>query len=311
MCRSICCNYKSSDCFNTLSKGAITMKRGIYFMTFTIVIGIFSLNTAPASVVTDGLVSYWPFDRGYIINKTVKDVWGDNNGTISGNPKVVPGQVGEALAFDGAGDFVNLTTLGDFGRQFGTSSFEAWIKTTNKKDWMTLINTHGTKCPYWGIELNGFNNEFRFEIIEGILYDYLSIGGPEGCVGHGGGSSTEIFDGEWHHIVYTYDYVIHEGGRGNGKEVSYIDGVSRPIGKSAFSGVDRAFLPFTAPVYLGARKFPGKAQGYFTGMIDEVRFYNRPLTADEVIQNFESTQPYNIAPKGKLSTVWATLKTQL
>ena len=92
------------------------MKRGIYFMTFAIITGIFSLNTAPASIVTDGLVSYWTFDRGYINNKTGKDVWGDNNVTISGNPKVVPGQVGEALKFDGAGDFVNLTTLGDFVR---------------------------------------------------------------------------------------------------------------------------------------------------------------------------------------------------
>ena len=69
------------------------MRSRIYFMTFAIIIGIFSLNTAPASVVTDGLVSYWTFDRGYIIKKTVKDVWGDNNGTISGNPKVVPGKV--------------------------------------------------------------------------------------------------------------------------------------------------------------------------------------------------------------------------
>ena len=183
------------------------MKRGICFMTFTMVIGIFSLNTAPASVVTDGLVSYWPFDRGYIINKTVKDVWGDNNGTISGNPKVVPGQVGEALAFDGAGDFVNLTTLGDFGSQFGTSSFEAWIKTTNKKDWMTLINTHGDQCPHWGIELNGVNNKFEFRIVEGILYHYIGIGGPRGCGGGGSGGDVGIFDGEWHHIVYTNDYI--------------------------------------------------------------------------------------------------------
>ena len=286
------------------------MKRGIHFMTFAIIIGILSLNTAHASIVTDGLVSYWTFDKSYIVHDTVKDVWGDNNGTIIGNPKVVPGQVGEALKFDGVDDFVNLTTLGDFGGQLGTSSFEAWIKTTNKKDWMTLINTHGTQCSYWGIELNGVNNDFRFEVIEGTLYDYFSIGGPGGCVSHGGGRSMKIFDGEWHHIVYTYDYVINEGGRGNGKEVRYIDGVSSPISKSAFSGIDRGFLPFTAPVYLGARKFPGKVHGHFTGMIDEVRFYDRPLTADEVLQNFQSIEPYNVAPKGKLPTVWATLKTK-
>ncbi len=280
------------------------MKSGIYFITFAIIIGILSLNTAQASIVTDGLVSYWNFDRGYIINKTVKDIWGDNNGTIIGNPRVVPGQVGEALKFDGAGDFVNLTTLGDFGRQFGTSSFETWIKTTNKKDWMTLINTHGAKCPNWGIELNGFNRRHGFRIMEGMLYYYIGIGGPGGCGGAGSGSSVGIFDGEWHHIVYTNDY-----GGGSGKRIIYIDGAARSQSNHSFSG-NRAFSPFTAPVTLGARKFPGKSTGHFIGMIDEVRFYDRPLTADEVLQNFQSIEPYNVAPKGRLSTVWATLKTK-
>ncbi len=286
------------------------MKRGIYFMTFTIIIGIFALRTAHASIVTDGLVSYWTFDRGYITNKTVKDVWGDNNGTLIGNPKIVPGQVGEALEFDGSGDFVNLTTLRDFGSQLGTSSFEAWIKTSNTTRWMTLINTHGAECPNWGIELNGVNRGNRFEIMEGTLHHYIGIGGPKGCGGVRSGGSRSIFDGEWHHIVYTNDYMVHEGG-GSGKRIIYIDGVSGSIGNHRFEGNNRAFSPFTTPVILGARKFPGKSTGHFMGMIDEVRFYNRPLTADEVIQNFESTEPYNVAPKGKLPTVWATLKTQL
>ena len=294
------------------------MKRGIYFMTFTVIIGIFSLRTAPASIVTDGLVSYWTFDRVHIINKKVKDVWGDNNGTLIGNPKIVPGQVGEALEFDGIDDFVNLTTLGDFGGQIGTSSFEAWIKTRNKKDWMTLINTHGAKCPSWGIELNGFNSRNNFEIREGTLQCYLNFENLdfENLRGFSCGLGRDVtapFDGEWHHIVFTIEYKINEDGTsGNGKRISYIDGVSSSIGRHGFGGSSRrGFSPFTAPVILGARKFPGKAHGHFMGMIDEVRFYNRPLTADEVIQNFESTEPYNVAPKGKLPTVWATLKTQL
>ena len=285
------------------------MKSGIYLTTFTIIIGVFSLNTAPASIVTDGLVSYWTFDKGSIVNKNVKDVWGDNNGKVIGNPKVVPGQVGEALEFDGAGDFVNLTTLGDFGSQLGTVSFEAWIKTTNKTDWMTLINTHGAECPNWGIELNGVNRKHNgLEIIKGTLHHYIGISGPRGCGGAGSGNSMAIFDGKWHHIVYTTDYVINEVG-GNGKRIIYIDGVARSPSNHGFGG-NRAFSPFTAPVILGARKFPGKSTGHFMGMIDEVRFYDRPLTAGEVIQNFESTEPYHIEPKGKLPTVWGALKTK-
>ena len=282
------------------------MNGKIYLITFTLLFGIFSLNGAVASVVTDGLVSYWTFDKGYVVNKTLKDVWGDNDGKIVGNPKVVPGRVGEALEFDGSGDFVNLSTLGDFGRQIGTASFEAWIKTSNETRWMTLINTHGAKCPNWGIELNGVNGRNRFEIIERTFHHYFSIGGPRGCGGGGGFSSMAIFDGKWHHIVYTNDYVINEGG-GNGKGIIYIDGTARSPHNHSFSG-NRAFSPFTAPVTLGARKFPGKSTGHFMGMIDEVRLYARPLTAAEVHQNFVSTQPYNVASKRKLSTVWGKIK---
>ena len=284
------------------------MKSRIYLIIFTLLFGIFSLNAGIASVVTDGLVSYWTFDKGYVVNKTVKDVWGDNDAKIVGNPKVVPGRVGEALEFDGSGDFVNLSTLGDFGRQIGTASFEAWIKTSNTTRWMTLINTHGGECPNWGIELNGVNKRNRFEIIERILRHYFSIGGPRGCGGGGGFSRVAIFDGKWHHIVYTNDYVINEGG-GYGKRIIYIDGAARSPSNHTFSG-NRAFSPFTAPVTLGARKFPGKSTGHFMGMIDEVRLYARPLTAAEVYQNFSSTQPYNVTSKGKLSTVWGKIKTK-
>ena len=286
------------------------MNSRIYLITFTLLFGIFSLNAAVASVVTDGLVSYWTFDKGYVVNKTLKDVWGDNDGKISGNLKVVPGKVGEALEFDGSGDFVNLSTLGNFVTQIGTSSFEAWIKTTNKKDWMTLINTHGAQCPDWGIELNGFNDGLRFEIMEGTLHHYFSIGGPRGCETSGRGSKVDIFDGEWHHIVYTSDYMIDDGVGGNGKRVIYIDSVPGTISNDTFDG-NRALSPFTAPIYLGARKSIRKSHSHFIGMIDEVRFYDRPLTADEVIQNFESIEPYNIERKGKLPILWGTLKTKL
>ena len=285
------------------------MKSGIYLTAFTIIIGVFSLNTAPASIVTNGLVSYWTFDKGSIVNKNVKDVWGDNNGKIIGNPKVVPGQVGEALEFNGAGDFVNLTTLGDFGRQIGTSSFEAWIKTSNKTDWMTLINTHGAECPYWGIELNGTNRRDGLEIIEGTLHDHFSIGGARGCSTVSSGGSVDIFDGEWHHIIYTNDSMLNAGVGVNGTIIIYIDGVSVSAGNHRFGG-DRAFSPFTAPVTLGARKFPGKSTGHFMGMIDEVRFYARPLTVNEVSQNFEARTAYKVEPAGKLPTVWGALKTK-
>ena len=282
------------------------MKSGIYFMTFAIIIGVFSLNATPAPVVTDGLVSYWTFDKIHIVNETVKDVWGDNNGTIVGNPKIVPGHVREAIVLDGAGDFVDLTTLGDFGKQMATFTFEAWIKTSNETDWMTLINTHGGECPYWGIQLNGVKDGKGFLGGTGrIFFTNSLLNRKRGCQAFFLGSiKLDIYDRGWHHVVYVIEHFIEEG---KSKEFVYIDAI--PNGKSsARFGDEWTSFPFTEPVHLGAMNFRGKLEGYFEGMIDEVRFYDRPLTVDEVIQNFESTQPYDIAAKGKLSTVWGALK---
>ncbi|MCG9127304.1 LamG domain-containing protein [Candidatus Poribacteria bacterium] len=284
------------------------MKKHLILLIITVIPVLFSNKLSQAGIVTDGLVSYWTFDRANIVNKTAKDVWGENNGKIVGNPKIVPGKIGEALEFDGNGDFVNLTTLGDFGEKFGQSTFEAWFKTSNKTDWMNLINTNGHQCPYWGIQFNGFKNRFEFEFNEGMIHFFLSLRNEAGtgCTTFGGGSTYFLNDGEWHHIAYIVDINLDDA---SGQRYIYID--NKPPGISNMSfGHDRDFFPFSDPVYLGARNHKNIAQGFFEGMIDEGRFYDRPLTEEEVQQNFESTHPYKVEPKGKLSTVWGEIKIQ-
>ncbi len=281
------------------------MKNLIYILSLSVIISSVSYQPITADIVTDGLVSYWTFDIGHIVDITAKDVWGDNNGIISGNPKVVSGYVGEALEFDGSNDFVNLTALGEFGRKMGTITFEAWIKTKNKTDWMTLINTHGVECPYWGIQLNGLKNQHGLQISEGMMFGLNSIIRERGCSDYFLGGSYNIYDGKWHHIIFINENMIEEG---KGFDSIYVDTIFGGVIKSSL-GNEWTFFPFTEPVYLGARNFGGKPEGYFDGMIDEVRFYDRRLSEEEIIQNFESTTPYNVEPKGKLSTVWGTLKT--
>ena len=60
----------------------------------------FDSDTEP-SFVTDGLVSFWSFDRQSIRQGVVQDQWGQNHGLMIGRPKLVQGKVGDALAFDG------------------------------------------------------------------------------------------------------------------------------------------------------------------------------------------------------------------
>lgn len=284
------------------------MKKLLFLLIIPVLPILFFHQVTQAEIVTDGLVSYWTFDRANIVNKTAKDVWGENNGKIMGNPKIVPGKIGEALKFDGNGDYVNLTTLGDFGEKFGQSTFEAWFKTSNKTDWMTLINTNGHQCPYWGIQFNGFKNRFEFEFNEGMMHFFISLRNEAGtgCTTFGGGSTYRLNDGEWHHIAYIVDINVENA---SGQRYTYIDNKSPGKSNMGF-GHDRGFFPFTDPVDLGARDYNDITESFFEGLIDEVRFYDRPLTAEEVQQNFESTQPFDVAPKGKLSTVWGEIKTQ-
>ena len=87
-------------------------------------------NMAKAQAVTEGIVSYWTFDRADITDETAKDLWGNNDGTIVGDPKIVEGQIGEALSFDGVDDYVDcgndasLDTISEL-------TIEAWIKIDN------------------------------------------------------------------------------------------------------------------------------------------------------------------------------------
>ncbi|MGB9595325.1 MAG: hypothetical protein ACPL7B_03505 [Candidatus Poribacteria bacterium] len=51
----------------------------IFLYLFAISTFIYS-NFAEAQIVTDGLVSYWTFDKGNVDGTTVKDIIGSNDG---------------------------------------------------------------------------------------------------------------------------------------------------------------------------------------------------------------------------------------
>lgn len=52
----------------------------------------------------------------------------------------------------------------------------------------------------------------------------------------------------------------------------------------------------------------GEASGFFEGVFDEVRIYDRALTEEEVIHNYESGIGLGVEATEKLPTVWGALK---
>ena len=287
------------------------MKKLIYLFISMLTIAMFCYSGYAERVVTDGLVSYWTFDRQDIVGKTAKDIWGENDGTIVGSPKIVVGRVKDALEFDGSDDYVNLTNLGNFGSQIGASTFEAWVKTDFKKDWMTLFKVIGRDCTGWGMDFSGSAHPVKVPFVRDSINLYIrhKVGERE-CSTSNAGRGFPISDGEWHHIIYVHELYVDETGREWRRKVIYIDGERHVLNK--FTNTPKAsFVPFRESVYLGAGNNRGGAERFFGGIIDEVRIYNRPLTDAEILQNFESKTGLSVEPAQKLPTVWGALKTKL
>ena len=277
------------------------MKRLCYLFSLILTLVILSLNGHTAAVVTDGLVSYWTFDRKDIAGGTVKDVWGENDGKIVGAPKIVDGHVGEALEFDGSDDYVNLTNLGDFGEQVAASTFEAWVKTSFKKDWTTLFKVLDQGCNMaWAIDVNR-SAKAGFPFAEDIVHYYVRQKSAAGCNAIAVEIEFPLSDGKWHHIVFA----IVDAGE---SEVSiYMDGEPQEVIVGDAKKLD-TFIPFVEPVYIGAANNRGNVERFFPGIIDEVRIYDRPLTDAEVTRNFESKIGLSVDVAEKLPVVWGTLK---
>ncbi len=285
------------------------MKKLIYPFISLLTVAAFCHSGYTEAVVTDGLVSYWTFDRQDTADNTVIDVWGENDATIVGDPQVVAGQVKDALEFDGSDDYVNLTNLGDFGSWMGTSTFEAWIKTSFKKDWTALFKVIDRDCSMgWGLDFNASSHFDQIVFKKDTIGRYMRHKlGKNGCKSTTSEIPVSIFDGKWHHIVHVNDTYVDKVGLELREKPLYIDGELHPPGLSIVTALD-TFIPFMEAVYLGAGNNRGRAERFFHGIIDEVRVYNRPLTHDEVRQNFEIG--LSVEPTQKLLTVWGALKTR-
>ena len=81
-------------------------------------------------------------------------------------------------------------------------------------------------------------------------------------------TGTAIATGAWYHIAIVY---------ASGSQVIYINGVAR--GTDTFTG---SLANNTDPLQIGADQYPLQPQRVFDGRIDEVRVYNRALSAAEI-----------------------------
>jgi hypothetical protein len=197
------------------------------------------------------LVGYWTFDEG--AGAIAYDYSGNNatgswSGTATGTSGYYsPGKIGSwSGAFDGSSTYISLPTMG-----LSNVTMSAWFQP------QTIPGSYQTI-----VSLEGSVGYFRFDQLGSNIFLYWNDAGGNHDIG-----TYTITPGQWYYILASKNgnsltYYIN----GAANTSNSINGV---IGTSSFGNK------------IGARSTTG-ANYYFSGLIDDVRVYNRALSAAEI-----------------------------
>jgi hypothetical protein len=261
----------------------------IGFLFSTIVLPIMYSGMASAqNGIGDGLVSYWTFDEADIDGETVKDVFGENHGTIKGNPQMVEGKVGDALEFNGSDDFVEVPNSPTLNIADGVSIL-AWIKPTG-----VYPNQYGHIA---GINRVGGQTEDSYYLNVGYYdreHDKVSLGIiGEGVVETPLQGQTQVAQDVWTFAAGVFS-------PGEFMRV-YINGQLDGELTSVPEKMQIAPTAFTMGAIVASTDYS------FQGAIDEVIVFKRSLTEDE-IQTVMETGPISVDSADKVATAWGRMK---
>jgi len=245
----------------------------------------------------DGVVGSWHFDEGS--GTTVKDTSGNNhNGTIN-SATWVDGKFGEALNFDGSNDYVDLGDILDdvFAGADKKFSFSLWVKPASEMTNNFMI----AKCADTACSED--QRQFLFRLYNNkpafLYYCARDASTYRGVLG-----STPITDlNKWYHLVMTYDGSV-DTNDGLDRVKIHVDGATESTSLHLSRGTLGAIQNGTAHLGIGKHlSSSGTNCGssfYFNGIIDEVRIYNKVLTADEISDLYNNYGYTTISYPGKV-----------
>jgi hypothetical protein len=211
----------------------------------------------------NGLISWWTGDG------TASDSAGGNDASLVSGATYASGQIGSAFSFDGVDDRVQVADSESL-KLTESISVEGWVKATGVANQHGMIlfrgDNRGGLDPYWlSVESNG---QLVFVVENGTA---------------AAGVSTTMPMNQFIHIAGTLDdatgvmrlYV-------NGVQMSQTITTVRP-----FADLDPAYYPGIGIGNHGG--YPNTGHNFpFKGLIDELKVYDRALSGEEVLANFQA-----------------------
>jgi regulation of enolase protein 1 (concanavalin A-like superfamily) len=201
------------------------------------------------SFTTGTLIGWWTFDEG--TGTIVHDYSGNgNDGSFGpeGTPQWVAGKFGGAIQLDGSDDYVEINAIANDMPTDNNFTISAWIKQTTADEGNVI-----------GANDSGGGHDFIFGTSSSgqLLIEADTVNN------YGSG----LNNGQWRMITYV---------RNGATATLYIDGVQ--VGTETPSGNPAGQTLWS----IGQEWDPPSPSDEFLGAVDEVRFYRKALTADEV-----------------------------
>jgi len=190
-------------------------------------------------------------------------------------PEFPEGRMGKALKFDGK-MHIDLGPLVAFERT-NAFSYGAWVKVQSDG---AILSKMEKKPGYRGFDLYANDGRFEVHLVHQLPDDAIKVK-----------TRDKFAVNQWQHVLVTYD----GSGKGGGVKL-YVGGRSREVEVEKDKLADS--IANDEPVRIGSRN----GEGNFAGLIDDVRFYDRALSAgDAGLLAFEGIMPIVAKSGGRRS----------
>ena len=209
---------------------------------------------------------------------------GANDGTVAGTPESIivreglnsnkdglgfpfKNPTGNVLRLNGVDEYIEIPISKGLQSQ-SALSLEAWIKCNSKSTAGGIISKDDVT-----------NRVFNLAVLESssgsankVIFNIYNGGSAQGVT-----STSVVADGNWHHIVGTFEPSV--------KQVIYVDGEAETTDTSSIpSSIDLSTDEANTPIRIGNYE---NESLYFKGLLDECKIYNRALSASEVSKNYK------------------------
>jgi hypothetical protein len=194
---------------------------------------------------------------------TVFDKSGRGNHGDVYNATSTSGKFGKGMQFSGSG-YVNGGTqlVSDY-----PFTMSLWSKSSGGAQIPISIADKDSESIYYGLKI--------------ATTDYAVIA-ARNTTSYEYSGTTNVDDGNWHHIVGVWE--------SDTLRKLYVDGVLEAV------GTDNVDFSAAVDSWDIGRYGDSSPSGYITGVIDEVKFYNAALTAEEILKDYNQGKVLKVAP---------------